>query len=110
MLLRLWTTSGYAIVANPIAFLISAQVNFLLSATFIWGDRNNGMGQPRAFLRRWIAFHGAIFGTALLNQAVFIMAQQVLPALTAAGSGSRRGHSLTSSYRTGSSSPGRIVS
>jgi putative flippase GtrA len=87
-LLRLWTArGGDAIVANPIAFLISAQVNFLLSATFIWGDRGGGARRPGTCFRRWIAFHAAIFGTALLNQAVFIMAQQVLPALVAAGLG-----------------------
>lgn len=87
-LLHLWTASGWdAIVANPTAFLISAQMNFLLSATFTWGDRHDGAKRTGAFLRRWVAFHGAILGTALLNQAVFLMAQQVVPALVAAGLG-----------------------
>jgi putative flippase GtrA len=84
-LLHLWIARGWdAIIANPVAYLISAQVNFLLSATFIWGDRRAG---SRALLRRWVAFHGSILGTSLLNEAVFLIAQQALPALVAAGMG-----------------------
>jgi putative flippase GtrA len=84
-LLHLWIARGWdAITANPVAFLISAQANFLLSATFIWGDRDGGTRRGATLLRRWVAFHGSILGTALLNQAVFAVAQQAMPALIAA--------------------------
>ena len=87
-LLHLWIARGWdAIVANPVAFLISAQLNFLLSATFIWGDRDGGTRRGATLLRRWVAFHGSILGTALLNQAVFAVAQQAMPALIAAALG-----------------------
>ena len=87
-LLRLWTAHGWdALVANPVAYLISAQLNFLLSATFIWRDRQGATGRTETLFRRWVAFHAAILGTALLNQAVFAVAQLALPALLAAGLG-----------------------
>jgi putative flippase GtrA len=88
MLLHLWLARGWdGLLANSAAYLVSAQVNFLLSATFIWGDRRDGSWRPRTLLHRWAAFHGAILGTALLNQAVFVVAEQMLPAPVAAGLG-----------------------
>lgn len=87
-LLHLWVAHGWdALVANPVAFLVSAQLNFLLSATFIWRDRRGSSRRTETLFRRWVAFHGAILGTALLNQAVFAIAQLALPALLAAGLG-----------------------
>lgn len=87
-LLHLWVANGWdALVANPVAFLASAQLNFLLSATFIWRDRRDTTRRSETLFRRWVAFHGAILGTALLNQAVFVVAQLALPALLAAGLG-----------------------
>jgi putative flippase GtrA len=87
-LLHLWTERGWdALVANPVAFLISAQLNFLLSATFIWGDRQDGMRRTATLVRRWLAFHGSILGTTLINQVVFAVAQTALPPLVAAGTG-----------------------
>jgi len=87
-LLHLWIAGGWnPITANPIAFLVSAQVNFVLSATFIWGDRRAESRRMETLLRRWIAFNGSILGTALLNQAIFAVTQLALPALVAAGLG-----------------------
>lgn len=87
-LLQLWTMHGWdALLANTVAFLVSAQVNFLLSARFIWRDRHASHHRTETLLRRWLAFHGAIFGTALLNQGVFVVAQLALPALVASGLG-----------------------
>ena len=87
-LLHLWLANGWdALVANPVAFLISAQFNFLLSATFIWRDRHDGTRRTETLLRRWVAFHGAILGTAILNQVAFAIAQLAMPALLAAGLG-----------------------
>lgn len=87
-LLHFWLARGWdGLLANSVAYLVSAQVNFLLSATFIWGDRRDGLWRPRTLLHRWVAFHVAILSTALLNQAVFVVAEQVVPALVAAGLG-----------------------
>jgi putative flippase GtrA len=87
-LLHLWTERGWnVLVANPVAFLISAQLNFLLSATFIWGDRQDGRRRTATLVRRWLAFHGSILGTTLVNQAVFAVAQTALSPLVAAGIG-----------------------
>jgi putative flippase GtrA len=87
-LLHLWTARGWdALVANPVAFLVSAQLNFLLSVTFIWRNRRDAPRRVETLRRRWIAFHCSILSTALLNQAVFGMAQVALPSLLAAALG-----------------------
>lgn len=87
-LLHLWIAHGWnALVANPIAFFVSAQVNFVLSALFIWRDRCDESRRTETLLRQWVAFHGSILGTALLNQAVFAVAQLALPPLIASGLG-----------------------
>jgi putative flippase GtrA len=69
------------LISNSVAFLLSAQVNFLLSVKLTWGDR-----QPErrsGLLARWLTFHGSILGTALLNQLVFLLAHLFLPNLVA---------------------------
>ena len=69
------------LIANTVAFLLSAQVNFVLSWSFTWRDRQS---QQRAgLLARWLTFHGSILGTALLNQLVFFLARLLLPSLFA---------------------------
>lgn len=84
-LLALLTRHGWdAIPANMVAFLLAAQVNFALSATFTWRDR----GAVAPLWRRWLLFHGSIAGTAALNQVVFLLARLALPAVLAAASGS----------------------
>src|SRR5438445_13556697 len=57
----------HAIPANLVAFLTAAQLNFLLSTVFTWHDRR-AVGK---LWRRWLAFHSAIAGMALLNMLVF---------------------------------------
>jgi putative flippase GtrA len=69
------------LIANAVAFLLSAQVNFLLSWSFTWGDRQ--VHQRANLLARWLTFHGSIVGTALLNQLVFWLAHLLLPNLFA---------------------------
>lgn len=76
-----------ALLANLVAFLIAAQVNFVLSATFTWGDLPPDVRSHATLFRRWVAFHGSIMGTALLNQAVFAAAHTVMPPLVAAALG-----------------------
>src|SRR5262245_17555494 len=54
-------------LANASGFAISAQLNFLLSQRFIWGDRQQVNGGLWSVAHRWAKFHTSIAGTALLN-------------------------------------------
>jgi len=67
------------LAANGGAFLLAAQVNFALSVTFTWRDRCDG----RPLGRRWLAFHGAIAGMAVINMLVFAASRAVAPSLVA---------------------------
>ncbi len=86
-LLHILTGHGWnAIVAEIVAFFVSAQVNFLLHINITW--RAWRATTTRQTLGRcWLAFHGSIAGTALLNLSVFTVAHLVLPALYAAALG-----------------------
>jgi putative flippase GtrA len=75
------------LAANGSAFLLAAQVNFLLSGWFTWGDRPRGAGSDRTLARRWLLFHASIAGTALLNMLVFAAARRVAPDLAASLAG-----------------------
>lgn len=81
LLFTLLEHSGWLpLIANTVAFLLSAQVNFLLSVKLTWGDRTLQQPQRRSgLLARWLTFHGSILGTALLNQLVFLLAHLFLP-------------------------------
>lgn len=71
------------LIANAGAFFLAAQLNFVLSSRFTWGDRvRNG-----PLVWRWVAFLGAISGTAVLNMAVFAAARGVVGELQAAALG-----------------------
>jgi len=83
-LLALLTRHGWpALAANGVAFLLAAQVNFVLSVTFTWRDRSDGRGP----WRRWLAFHGSIASMAVVNMLAFAVARAALPALTASALG-----------------------
>ena len=73
----------HGIPANIVAFFAAAQLNFLLSTLFTWHDRRLS-GSLR---RRWLAFHTAIAGMAVLNMLVFIAVRSMLPDLTASAAG-----------------------
>src|SRR5690242_12470921 len=54
-LLSALTRRGWAPdVANVVAFLLAAQLNFVLSATFTWRDRLARAASWRAVRRRWL--------------------------------------------------------
>lgn len=83
-LLKLLTDHGWqALVANAVAFLLAAQLNFALSSLFTWRDRRT----RQSLGRRWLAFHGSIAGMAVVNLAVFSAARLVLPVLAASAAG-----------------------
>jgi len=87
-LLALFTGRGWAPGrANVVAFLLAAQLNFLLSSTFTWRDRASGAARGRDHWRRWLAYHGAIGGMAALNMLVYSMARHVAPVLAASALG-----------------------
>jgi putative flippase GtrA len=77
LLFLLLTRVGWQpLLANIVAFLFSAQVNFLLSISFTWSDRVQT--ERKGWLARWLAFHSSILGTALLNQLVFFLAHLLI--------------------------------
>lgn len=61
-----------AVPANVVAFVTATECNFVLNALFTWRDRWGTLTDGRYWLSRWLRFHGAIAGTALLNQAIFL--------------------------------------
>jgi len=88
LLLSLFNRLGWQIVlANAIAYILSAQVNFLLSTFFTWHDRQSEIDSIKTLLARWLTFHGSIIGTGLLNMLVFVIARTILPTLMASAFG-----------------------
>lgn len=82
-LLAALSARGFApFEANAAAFALAAHLNFAASSTFTWRDRRGG-----SLPARWLAFLGAVSGTALLNLAVFALASAVLPVVLAAAAG-----------------------
>lgn len=84
LLLKLLVGQGMeALAADAVAFVLSAQLNFLLSNVFTWRDR----ARSGSIWRRWLAFHGAISSMAIVNLMVFTVARLALPYLEAAAAG-----------------------
>ncbi len=75
------------LLANPIAFLCSAQLNFLLSQSFTWRDRAPASRDASTMLRRWLTFHASIATGFLINMTVFALTQLVIPPLPAVALG-----------------------
>ena len=75
------------LLSNGLGFLISAQVNFLLSQAFTWADRELDRAAGETLGRRWARYHVAVAGTALLNMLFFAVARMVLPDLVASALG-----------------------
>jgi putative flippase GtrA len=84
VLLELFSLQGWhALTANLTAFLLAAQLNFVLSRMFTWRDRQSN----QAFGRRWLAFHGSIASMAVINMVVFAAAGTFMPELAASAAG-----------------------
>ena len=71
------------LLANGIAFLVSAQANFALSALFTWHDRKprlarhtKSLNATRAgvWVARWIKFNGTALVALVINELVFAAA------------------------------------
>ncbi len=85
LLLALAALAVPSLLANALALLLAAQLNFALSSAFTWGDRPVRSG---GFAPRWVRFMLSISGTLLINQGLFAVARLVLPTLLAAALGS----------------------
>jgi putative flippase GtrA len=84
VLLTIFTDYGWhAIGANAVAFLLAAQLNFVLSTFFTWPDRQGTL----SIKRRWLLFHGSIAAMAVLNMAVFAAMRLLMPDLAASAAG-----------------------
>ena len=87
-LLRLFEAVDAApVAANALGFLVAAQLNFAISQLFTWADRPLAGAPGDSLSRRWLRFHVAIAGTALLNMLVFAVARTVAPDLVASALG-----------------------
>jgi putative flippase GtrA len=85
LLLALARLAVPTLLANALALLLAAQLNFALSSAFTWGDRPPRSG---GLAPRWLRFMLAISGTLLINQGLFAVARMALPTLLAAALGS----------------------
>jgi putative flippase GtrA len=84
VLLKILIDHGWnGFVANAVAFVLAAQLNFLLSSLFTWRDRFQG----RSLGRRWLVFHASIATMAVVNMAIFAVARLALPDLVASAVG-----------------------
>ena len=75
------------LAANSVAFLVSAQVNFVLSHWYTWANRRSSTRQPLwRLLVRCLAFNAAAAGGLGVNAVVFLVAHSALalPPLTSA--------------------------
>ena len=68
-------------LAEGVALVLGAQVNFVLSYRFTWRDRRPPGWTPVAVARRWSLYQGATAATAMLNLVVFVVAHHLLPVL-----------------------------
>lgn len=73
-----------AVPAYAIAVAVSVQFNFLTNNALVWGDRRIVSGRIRAWLQRWVSFHGCVGVAVLLNMAVFVLVSMWLPDIAAA--------------------------
>lgn len=65
---------------NLMGFILSAQINFLLSIKFTWQDRGQTIG-----IASWKNFNAMIIGALVTSQAAFFLANFVFPVLVATG-------------------------
>jgi putative flippase GtrA len=83
-LLALFSHRGLdGLMANALAFLLAAQVNFALSSSFTWRDRS----RTGSLLHRWMLFHCSISLMAVVNMLTFAVARTVVPLLEASVAG-----------------------
>ena len=88
------TAAGtYRPVANALGFVISAQLNFALSARLTWRDRPSAAA--RGLWARWASYNGIALISLAVNTAVFTIAYHRLGNLPAAALGVLAGMCVT---------------
>ena len=65
------------IPANAAGFLVSSQVNFLLSYRFTWRDSERKAGKQ--LVATWLQFDLVVVAAVLLNSLAFVVARHLLP-------------------------------
>ena len=84
LLLALLMRYGWnALIANSTAFLLAAQLNFVLSLTVTWRDRAASV----SLWGRWILFHASIALMAGVNLVTFEVARSFVPVIPASLAG-----------------------
>lgn len=69
-LLTIFSDTLHLYFAEALGFMVSAQLNFLLSQTFTWGDRQ----QSSHLLVRWVKFNvTALISVLIVNATVFLL-------------------------------------
>ncbi|WP_170991152.1 GtrA family protein [Herbidospora galbida] len=68
--------------ADAIGFLLSAQLNFVLSSKFTWGDRRFPLT-----VKRWSSYNGTALLSLAVNTGVFALIHPYLPTLISAAIG-----------------------
>lgn len=78
-------------LANAVGFLVSAQVNFLLSTYVTWADRR----RSGARAGRWLSFQATVAVSLACNTGVYALVSAFLPPVAAAAAGVGAGALLT---------------
>ncbi len=82
-------------LANTLAFLLSTQVNFVLSSLITWRDRTQPTDHRATVARRLLGYNVTALGSLVINQLAFALALRMLPYLLAAVVGILAGMLLT---------------
>lgn len=64
--------------AFALSFVLSAQLNFLLSDRFTWGSRRNDSGVRWKFLTRWLTYNLSTVAALAVSSTAFTLASLVL--------------------------------
>jgi putative flippase GtrA len=80
-------------VANAAGFVLSAQVNFILSTVVTWSDHPAGGAAP--MFARWVAYQATAAFSLLINTVAFTATHAALGSLPAAAAGVVAGTAAT---------------
>jgi putative flippase GtrA len=67
-----------AVIANAFALALAVQFNFAGNQLLVWADLPVRLWS-RAFAERWVAYHGCIAVSLVVNFGAFVVAHLFLP-------------------------------
>jgi putative flippase GtrA len=73
--------------ANVVAFVLSTQLNFVLSSRVTWRDRLAATDGKAGPWRRWLAYQASTASMAVINLLIYTFARHLMPDLAAAALG-----------------------